>query len=273
MKAGVLRIIFWSFFTVFGALGTARAEMDRWEALAMRDRYAEKHPETLNRPAPEASVQRITVTKPKDSASPTPRASVKSLQTNSAPKLPKTEVVVKPSEWALPIPAVAIAESGRLAPTIKNLRMAAHQLAEKKLSYVFGADEVDSGGLDCSSTVQYLLSERLGIKGVPRTSYLQYEWLAKKGTLNKLSGKRASDKLLRKLSSGDLIFWGKTWSSGHKVSHVMIYMGWNPSTKQHFVFGARGKKVKGLTGAGVDVFELNPDRGVLVGHGSVPGLR
>ncbi|NNE90895.1 MAG: hypothetical protein HKN23_04550, partial [Verrucomicrobiales bacterium] len=50
-------------------------------------------------------------------------------------------------------------------------------------------------------------------------------------------------------------------------------MGWNPENGKHYVFGARGRKKKGLTGAGVDVFELDPDRGVLVGHGKVPGLR
>lgn len=159
-------------------------------------------------------------------------------------------------------------ESG---PTLTQLREEAHALAGKKLSYVFGADDPDSGGLDCSATVQYLLS-RIGIKDVPRTSYDQYNWLKRKKLLDDVYGKGANSKLLKKLSPGDLIFWGGTWKSGHRVSHVMLYMGYDPTMNKHYVFGARSKSVTGLTGAGVDIFELDTERGRLVAHGKIPGL-
>ena len=120
--------------------------------------------------------------------------------------------------------------------------------------------------------MQWLLT-RIGISGVPRTSYHQFEWLKREKKLNMVRGKNADKKLLRKLSPGDLIFWGNTWDSGHKVSHVMIYLGWNPQQQKHYIFGARSKKSKGLLGNGVDVFEFDPNRGQLVGHGKVPGLR
>ncbi len=168
----------------------------------------------------------------------------------------------------LPVEAAKEKPSG---PTLTRLREEAHALAGKKLSYVFGADDPDTGGLDCSSTVQFLLN-RIGIKDVPRTSYDQYYWLKRKNLLDDVYGKTASSKLLKKLSPGDLIFWGGTWKSGHRVSHVMLYMGYDPASDKHYVFGARSKSTTGLTGAGVDIFELDTERGRLVAHGKVPGL-
>ncbi len=156
-------------------------------------------------------------------------------------------------------------------PTLTRLREEAHQLASKKLRYVFGADDPDSGGLDCSSTIQYLLN-KIGVKDVPRTSYDQYDWLKSKKMLDDVYGKSASNKLLKKLSPGDLIFWGGTWKSGHRVSHVMLYMGYDPAADKHYVFGARSKSTTGLTGAGVDIFELNTESGRLIAHGKIPGL-
>lgn len=156
-------------------------------------------------------------------------------------------------------------------PTLRVLREEAHRLSELGLTYKFGADHPDEGGMDCSGAMQHLLSN-IGIDGVPRTSYDQYYWLRKKKLIRDITGRNQTRKLLEKLSPGDLIFWGGTWKSGHKVSHVMIYLGYNPAEEKHYVFGARGRRSKGLTGNGVDVFELDPDRGRLVAHGKIPGL-
>lgn len=156
--------------------------------------------------------------------------------------------------------------------TVEKLRARAHEIARMGLTYKFGADDPGEGGMDCSGTIQYLLSD-LGVEGVPRTSYNQYAWLRKKKLLRDVRGRKTDEKLLRKLAPGDLIFWGGTWKSGHKVSHVMVYLGWNPNNDTHYVFGARGKKTKGLTGSGVDVFKLDPSRGKLIAHGKIPGLR
>lgn len=156
-------------------------------------------------------------------------------------------------------------------PTLQRLREEAHRLADMGLKYKFGEEDPDKGGLDCSSTMQYLLT-KIGIEGVPRTSYNQYYWLKKKKLVRDLPGRNAARKLYEKLSPGDLLFWGGTWKSGHKVSHVMIYMGYDPDAEKHYVFGARGRSSKGLLGNGVDIFELDPNRGRLVAHGKIPGL-
>ncbi len=157
-------------------------------------------------------------------------------------------------------------------PTLENLRASAHVLAKEGLDYKFGRDNPTQGGMDCSSTLQFLLT-KLGIKDVPRTSYDQYDWLKNKKLLDDVYGKKASSKLFKKLSPGDLIFWGGTWKSGHRVSHVMMYMGYDPKTEKHYVFGAQSKSSKGVLGNGVDVFELEPNRGRLIAHGKIPGLK
>lgn len=183
---------------------------------------------------------------------------------------PSTEVPegLPQPEYSPPSPTDEEKPSG---PTLSRLREEAHKLASRGLRYKFGADDPDTGGLDCSSTVQYLL-EKIGVDGCPRTSYDQYYWLKKKKLLDDVYGKSADKKLFKKLSPGDLIFWGGTWKSGHRVSHVMIYMGYNPDEDKHYVFGARSKSSEGLLGNGVDVFELDPNRGRLIAHGKIPGL-
>lgn len=157
-------------------------------------------------------------------------------------------------------------------PTLSRLRAEAHRLAKMGLTYSFGEDNPDKGGLDCSSTMQHLLTT-IGVEGVPRCSYDQYYWLKKQGLVDDVYGKGSTKKLLKKLSPGDLIFWGGTWNSGHKVSHVMLYMGYNPDEDKHYIFGARSKSSKGMLGNGVDIFELEPDRGRLIACGKIPGLK
>lgn len=179
----------------------------------------------------------------------------------------KTEAADTPPEMA-PADELKKVTDG---PTLERLREEAHALADQKLSYVFGAEDPDSGGLDCSSTIQYLLT-RIGVKDVPRTSYDQYDWLKSKKLLDDVYGKTAHEKLFKKLSPGDLIFWGGTWKSGHRVSHVMLYLGYDATTDKHYIFGARGKSVKGLTGSGVDIFEMEEQKGRLIAHGKIPGL-
>ncbi len=155
---------------------------------------------------------------------------------------------------------------------VDELRWRCHALAARDLSYRFGGDDPAEGGMDCSATVQHIL-ESMGIRNVPRTSFTQYKWLERKGTLKKIHFWNSPKRAYAKMRPGDLVFWGKTYRSGHKVSHVMIYLGRNPNTGRQYMFGARGSGVEGFHGAGVDVFEMDPNsKGKLVGYGSVPGI-
>ncbi len=155
---------------------------------------------------------------------------------------------------------------------LSQLRQRAHQLSSMGLGYQFGSNSPDKGGMDCSGTMQHLFSS-CGYQGFPRTSAQQYDWLKEKKTLRKLSGKKAAEKLLKHIQPGDLVFWGGTWDSGHRVSHVMFYLGYDPREEVHYSFGARSKSLQGRFGNGVDIFPLNLKSKNLVGHGSVPGVR
>lgn len=167
----------------------------------------------------------------------------------------------------------AFAPGPRGPATVSELRRRAEFLATRGLSYKFGGDHPTEGGMDCSGTMQFLLKS-IGYADIPRTSYAQFEWLQRQGTLRKVGFFRSPERAISDFRPGDLIFWGGTYDSGHKVSHVMVYLGRSPAGT-HFVFGARGKKTRGLNGNGVDIFEFKPEStgGRLVGYGSLPGLR
>ncbi len=151
------------------------------------------------------------------------------------------------------------------------IRQRAETISTFRLPYVFGGDHPSEGGLDCSGTMKFLLSD-IGFRDMPRTSYDQYSWLKKARTLRHSRTIPASMGGRKGIKPGDLIFWGGTYNSGHKVSHVMIYLG-QGKDGTHYMFGARGKKKTGLNGSGVDIFKLEsgPQKG-LIGYGALPGV-
>lgn len=151
------------------------------------------------------------------------------------------------------------------------IRERAERIAQFQLTYKFGGDHPTEGGMDCSGTMKFMLSD-IGFEDMPRTSYQQYDWLRQHKTFHhsKSIPERAGGR--KGIQAGDLIFWGGTYNSGHKVSHVMIYLGQSPDGT-HYMFGARGKKMKGLYGSGVDIFPLESGyQKNLIGYGSLPGV-
>ncbi len=152
---------------------------------------------------------------------------------------------------------------------VQELRRRAEGISLQGFPYVFGGSSPADGGMDCSGTMQYLLDGL--VKGMPRTSYQQYDWLKKNRSMRRTKKIPAKMGGRKGLKPGNLIFWGGTYKSGHKVSHVMIYLG-QGSDGRHYMFGARGKKKKGLNGSGVDIFELPAGKQKsLIGYGSLPG--
>ncbi len=172
------------------------------------------------------------------------------------------------------VKAVARPITGRKKPSeqdlfIQEVRKRAEGLSRQGFPYIFGGSSPADGGMDCSGTMQYLLAGL--VKDMPRTSYQQYAWLKKNRSIRRTKTIPAKMGGRRGLKPGNLIFWGGTYKSGHKVSHVMIYLGQGPDGR-HYMFGARGKKKKGLNGSGVDIFELKSGKQKsLIGYGSLPG--
>lgn len=161
--------------------------------------------------------------------------------------------------------------SPEMLQLLNVIRERAEHISKFRLPYVFGGDHPSEGGLDCSGAMKFLLSD-LGFREMPRTSYDQYAWLRRARTIRHT--KAIPDHMggRKGIKPGDLIFWGGTYDSGHKVSHVMIYLG-QGGDGTHYMFGARGKKKTGLNGSGVDIFKLSSgyQKG-LVGFGSLPGV-
>ena len=153
--------------------------------------------------------------------------------------------------------------SGRQIVEISN------DLSRKGIRYRFGGTD-PRRGLDCSATIQLVLN-RAGVGGVPRVSQAQYDWLARSGTLGR---GRSSSSVLSSLRPGHLMFWGGTYRTRNKVSHVMIYLGQDRRTGKHYMFGARSKSTKGIHGHNVDVYEIKSlnGSGRFIGYGAVPGV-
>lgn len=163
------------------------------------------------------------------------------------------------------------APSEEMRQLISVIRLRAEHIARFGLTYKFGGDHPSEGGMDCSGTMKFMLSD-IGFRDMPRTSYQQYEWLKNNRTLKHSKSIPEQMGGRKGIKPGDLIFWGGTYNSGHKVSHVMIYLGQSGDGK-HYMFGARGKKKKGLFGSGVDIFELSSGyQKSLVGFGTLPGV-
>jgi hypothetical protein len=60
-------------------------------------------------------------------------------------------------------------------------------IARFGLTYKFCGDHCSEGGMDCSGTMQFLLSE-IGFNNILRMSCHEYEWLKKNRTLNHSGG-------------------------------------------------------------------------------------
>jgi len=173
---------------------------------------------------------------------------------------------------------VARVEVPRRTVKLAQVQKVCHEMSQHRLPYVFGGESFVEGGMDCSGSVHHVLS-RVGYRYVPRQCNHQYYWLVKTGQFNKAS--KLDEKTLRKMRPGDLMFWKGTYNTGKRwpdVSHVMVYMGRDPSTGKHWMFGGRGTSKRGINGGGVDFFSFTPResegrKASFIGYGSVPGVR
>ncbi len=166
---------------------------------------------------------------------------------------------------------------------VKNLIEISLALTKKKLGYRFGSNSPKKGGMDCSGTVQFALSDLgLGLGKLPRSSRDFYEWVETSGKLRETPGVTdIGDPLFAELKPGDLLFWEGTYETGEArpaISHVMIFLGTLEEDGQGVVFGASsGRRYRGKKIHGVSVFDwVVPDEGSksrFVGFGPIPGLR
>lgn len=151
-----------------------------------------------------------------------------------------------------------------------KLRQIIQSIGKQKISYGKkwkppGSDTELS--MDCSNTAKYLYQAAFGVT-LPRSTYDQYDLVMKTGgmhTVPMLPDRSVdTEKLKKKLRSGDLLFWIDTHSEipvdrSPPIGHVMIFLGKTKSGKMKMGgAGTFGKGEYNLNG-GVDIYLFNPN--------------
>ncbi|MCB1191071.1 MAG: C40 family peptidase [Leptospiraceae bacterium] len=130
--------------------------------------------------------------------------------------------------------------------------------------------EEESMRMDCSNTARYLYKIALGIH-LPRSSYDQYIEMRDKNRFFPAPVAEDSvlidtEKLKKKLKTGDLLFWVNTYNvpkdRNPPISHVMIYLG---RTKKGNIMKMGGSNTfgKGDTtkvNGGPDIYSFDPNK-------------
>jgi len=167
-------------------------------------------------------------------------------------------------------------------PEIKAVVRMAFEMHDRGLTYQYGSADPDTGGMDCSGSVYYILKE-LGWNDVPRPSDGFYRWVWEAGTFSAVNGTTFDSYEWQNLKPGDLIFWVGTYSVDAKrdppISHVMIYLGEDAKSGKKVIYGAsEGRRYKGKRRSGVGLFDFNlprtPAPGVVgaqfIGYSPIP---
>jgi cell wall-associated NlpC family hydrolase len=212
----------------------------------------------------------------------------KSAKTTAKPEASsKSKTPAKPVETAETPPPAAVSTisiddlSGfeTYPKQVQSLVQSALALTRLELSYMYGSNEPNKGGMDCSGTVYHVLQFQ-GLKGVPRQSDEMCNWVEKKTQLHLTPTATAFDHAeFTNLKPGDLLFWTNTMETKRKlpVTHVMIYLGKLKKSGKRVVFGASdGRSFAGLRRSGVSVFDFHLPKAEspskFYGYGTAPGL-
>src|SRR3979411_2370781 len=170
-------------------------------------------------------------------------------------------------------------------PKVQEFIRSALALTERNLAYTYGSSDPNSGGMDCSGFIYYVLTNA-GYKDVPRPSSDQYLWVRKNSNFHAVLSRNSDTFELKQLRPGDLMFWSGTYQVNRDVpiTHVMIYLGTEKKTKRPVMVGASdGRTYNGERRFGVSVFDFKLPNGTpnksdadlvprFEGYASIPGL-
>lgn len=161
---------------------------------------------------------------------------------------------------------------------VQALLLKALALTQRGLTYRYGSDDPESGGMDCSGTVSYLLKSS-GIANVPRDSSGLYLWAQSARTLHRVNVTTLYDPTMAALRAGDLLFWEGTYDIQRDppTSHVMFFLGIEKATGAPVMIGASdGRSYHGTRRNGVSVFDFKlpsaSSTARFVGYARVPGI-
>lgn len=226
-------------------------------------------------------------TKPEPKSSSGTPAPAKKTPATPAPAKPAAEPTAGQREHApnATVELEDIVEFPTQAPRIQQLLRDAVDLTRLNLTYTFGSADPDSGGMDCSGTIYYLLRAHR-FSDVPRDSSGQYLWARKSAIFFPVVSKSEDSVEFNELLPGDLMFWTGTYDTQRDVpiSHVMLYLGREKATGKRIMFGASdGRSYHGIQRWGVSIFDFkmpgndpeHPEKSKsqFVGFARIPGLR
>ncbi len=166
---------------------------------------------------------------------------------------------------------------------VQELIRQALLLTEKDLTYRYGSADPESGGIDCSGFVYYVL-RRCGIPDVPRSASGQYAWVRKAGNFRAVLSRNPESFELDELRPGDLLFWEGTYATQNDppITHSMIYLGRERAGGERVMVGSSdGRTYHGQQRWGASVFDFwptfpgqktTPGSSRFVGYGKIPGL-
>ncbi|MBX7156843.1 MAG: C40 family peptidase [Verrucomicrobiae bacterium] len=173
----------------------------------------------------------------------------------------------------------------QLSKPVKEILNLALGLTTQSLNYTYGSADPKKGGMDCSGTIYYVLTQA-GLEKVPRSSSEQYHWVRKANLFHAVNSTAQDTFELDALKPGDVMFWVGTYDIKRDppITHVMFYLGRLKKDNQRVMVGASdGRTYNGVQRFGVSVFDFNlpgfpvPSRiqqssSRFIGYGSVPGL-
>jgi cell wall-associated NlpC family hydrolase len=179
-----------------------------------------------------------------------------------------------------------IREFDEQPPKVQQLIRNALALTEQNLTYTYGSSDPSAGGMDCSGFICYVLTKS-GFNDVPRDASEQYAWIREHSNFRAVLSRDPKSFEFRELRPGDLMFWSGTYKVERQIpiTHVMIYLGTEKSTKQPVMVGASdGRSYAGIRRNGVGVFDFKMPGGQpnssdpdlvarFEGYGTIPGLR
>jgi peptidoglycan DL-endopeptidase CwlO len=196
------------------------------------------------------------------------------------------EVEQKPIAPVASLRPADLREFDNLPSNVQELIRSALALTERNLAYTYGSADPNSGGMDCSGFIYYVLTNA-GYKDAPRQSSDQYLWVRKHSDFHAVLSRNSDTFELKQLRPGDLMFWSGTYQVTRDVpiTHVMIYLGTEKKNNKPVMVGASdGRSYNGERRFGVSVFDFKLPNGTpnkndpditprFEGYASIPGLQ
>ncbi|HYS95341.1 MAG TPA: NlpC/P60 family protein [Chthoniobacterales bacterium] len=141
---------------------------------------------------------------------------------------------------------------------VQKLLISALELTTRNLDYKYGSADPNTGGMDCSGFVYFVLKQN-GVGDVPRDSSEQYSWVRRSRQFEPVLSQKDDSFELEDLKPGDLLFWTGTYSIERDppITHAMIYLGREKKTGHRVMVGASdGRVYQAESRNGVSVFDF-----------------